>query len=123
MRESLSNHVTIEDLDAASFKQLLRYVYSGRLPDDLERSPEIFLPAAEKYDMQELKTACLAAMIKNVRVENVVEYVVMAHLFQCPDLKSECLQRLKKWKKCLPHDAFKLLKSHPDLLIEIFRES
>ena len=123
MRESLSNHVTIEDLDAASFKQLLRYVYSGRLPDDLERSPEIFLPAAEKYGMQELKTACLAAMIKNVRIENVVEYVVMAHLFECSELKTECLQHLKKWKKSLPYNAFELLKSHPDLLIEIYRDS
>ena len=123
MCESVSNRVSIEDLDAATFKQLLRYVYCGQLPDDLDKSPETFLPPAEKYDMQELKTACLATMIKTVKVENVVEYVVMAHLFQCPDLKSECLQRLKKWKKSLPHDAFKLLKSHPDLLIEIYRES
>ena len=73
--------------------------------------------------MQELKTACLATMIKNVRVENVVEYVVMAHLFQCSDLKAECLQHLKKWKSSVPDDAFELLKSHPDLLLELYKNS
>ena len=123
MLESESNRVTIEDLDAATFKQLLRYVYCGQLPEDLDKSPEKFLPPVDKYDIQELKTACLATMIKNIRVENVVEYLVMAHLFQCSDLKTECLQHLKKWKKSLSGDALELLKSHPDLLLEMYRSA
>ena len=123
MRESVSNRVSIEDIDAATLKQLLRYVYCGQMPEDLDKSPERFLPAAEKYNIQALKAASVATMIKNVRVENVVEYVVMAHLFQCSDLQTECLQRLKKWKKSLSGDTLELLKSHPNLLLEMYRSA
>ena len=123
MREAVSNRVTIEDVDAATFKQLLRYVYCGQLPDDMDELPEKFLPSAEKYDMKEMKVACVASMIKNIKVENVVDYVVMAHLFQYSDLKMECLQHLQKWKDSVSEDAFELLKSHPDLLLELYKNS
>jgi len=69
MREAVSNRVTIEDVDAATFKQLLRYVYCGQLPDDMDKSPERFLPSAEKYDMKEIKVVCVSSMIKNIKVK------------------------------------------------------
>ena len=121
MREAVSNRVTIEDVDAATFKQLLRYVYCGQLPDDMDKSPERFLPSAEKYDMKEIKVLCVSSMIKNIKVENVVDYVLMAHLFQCLDLKTECLRRLREWKGSMSEKSLELLKSHPELLFELFK--
>ena len=121
MREAVSNRVTIEDVDAATFKQLLRYVYCGQLPDDMDELPEKFLPSAEKYDMKEIKVVCVSSMIKNIKVENVVDYVLTAHLFQCLDLKTECLRRLREWKGSMSDKSLELLKSHPELLFELFK--
>ena len=118
MREAISNRVSIEDMDAKAFKQLLRYVYTGHLPEDLETSSQAFLSSAEKYDMPELKAACVATMMRTIKIDNVIEFVTLAHLFRCAELKTECFRRLKEWKGSMPLESLDPLKSHPELLID-----
>ena len=79
MREAISNRVTIEDMVAEAFKQLLRYIYTAQLPT-FDNSfcwgggPQKYLPSVDRYDMPELKAARVAAMIRDICSENVIEY-------------------------------------------------
>ena len=123
MCETVNSRVSIDDLDAKTFKQLLGYIYHAQLPVDLDESPDAYLPYAEKYDMPELKSACVATMTRNINAENVAEFVVMAHLFQCPELKTECFRRLKEWKNSMSDDALELLEAHPKLLMDFVKNA
>ena len=119
MKEAHSKIISIEDTDVTSFKALLQFIYSGEIPEDLASSPETYLLLAEKYDMQDLKDCCSLALAKNLACENVVDTLIRADLFRCPDLKRECIRRLREWKAVLTADAMEPLKRHPELLMEL----
>ena len=110
-----------DDVDAASFKEVLKYLYCGRFPNDMASSPESFLPIAEKYDIQALKDACSGALAEKIKKENIVDVLIMAHVFRCPKLKAIALNRLKKWKKSMTDEALEPLKAHPELTFECLK--
>ena len=58
--------IEVNDADAHSFRNFLRYVYSGRLPANFKKTAEIYLPMAEKYDLPALKEECVSALGKRV---------------------------------------------------------
>ena len=118
MRETCSNRALIDDMDATSLEQVINFVYCGQIPKDLDTSPELFLPVAEKYDIQELKDACAIVMAKNLKAENVVDTLIWAHLFRCPDLKIEGIRCLRDWKSSIPAEQLNKLKPHPELMLE-----
>ena len=100
----------------------MKFIYTGEYPKDLESSPETYLPLAEKYDLQDLKDCCSRAMIRNLVSGNAIDTLMMAYLFRCPLLKSECLGQLRKWKTLLKDEDFEPLKQHPELLLELDRD-
>ena len=122
MKEAASKIITIEDADIVSFKELLKFIYTGEYPKDLESSPETYLPLAEKYDLQELKDCCSRAMIRNLVSGNAIDSLMMAYLFLCPALKTECFRRLREWKTIMTDEDYEPLKKHPELLLELHRD-
>jgi len=121
MIEANSKVITIEDADVISFKELLKFIYSGELPMFLSDSPEQYLLMAEKYDIQDLKSCCCEALEKKLASDNAVEILILAHLCHCSALKEECFRRLKEWKANLPKEAFDPLKAHSDLMLEFIQ--
>ena len=117
MTESRTNRIVIDDIDAPAFKEVLKFIYCGDFPEDIDSSAEVYLPIAEKYGIQELKERSARALVQGITAENVVERVIMAHLAQCPTLKNACAHRLKA-RPGLKPEALEALKAHPDLLIE-----
>jgi len=118
MKESETNRIRIDDADAAAFKHVLKFLYCGKFPDDLEDFAESLLPIAEKYDIQDLKEACAFALEKNLSRDNVAGILVAAHLYQCPDLKKASFKRLAEWKASFDKDKLEIMRPYPDLLIE-----
>ena len=114
MKETISGRIKIDDADADCVKQVVSFIYSGILPDDIEESPERYLPVAEKY-------ACSVWMMKLLSNENVVQALIMADLYRCPDLKKFCCDKIKIWKADMSEEALNPLKAHPDLLVECIR--
>ena len=62
MQEKTTKRIPIVDTDSQTFKRILKFVYSGQYPDDLESTEDALLPVAEKYGIQELKDACVLAL-------------------------------------------------------------
>jgi len=119
MKESTSNRVVIDDIDAPAFKQVLKFIYCGDFPEDIDSAGEVYLPIAEKYGLRRLKEESAKAMEKGVTTENVMERVILAHLFQCSSLKKRCFQVLKEQpREDFRCEALERLKAHPDLLID-----
>ena len=123
MREAMTRRVAIEDIDATSFKAVLKFLYCGRLPEDLKTSPENYLRVAEKYDIRELKRASEHALARSITRDNVVEVLIMADMFNCDVLKRDSINRFMSYRKCLSDEQLAPLKAHPDLMLECFKKA
>ncbi len=126
MREKVSNRADIVDVDADTFQELLRFIYTGTVEKLSELVREI-LAASTKYDLKCLQHLCELEMCDQMSVDNVVEFLVLADLFSAPLLIRRAVQffhwnhraifKTDQWKK--------LEKSHPHLfqLLQSFAES
>ena len=57
MTETASNTVNVVDATADVFRKVLKFVYSGQLPEDFPSVAAEMLPIADKYGMEELKNS------------------------------------------------------------------
>ena len=121
MVETKTNTVDIKDSDAASFKDVLIFIYSGKLPKKLEEKSFQILPLADKYDLQSLKDACIHCMDVGLTEENVCDTLITADLYRCDVLKKKCLMSLNEWRESLDRKVFEQLQAYPALMIDLIK--
>jgi speckle-type POZ protein len=118
VQEGQTKTVKIDDIDPAVFKEVLRYLYTGRTPkldqDDMTKS--LFL-AADKYRIEALRDLCEQSLISKFKVQEVAHFLVLAHFQSAPQLWEASLKFLEGHKKeIVDRDEWKQLnKNHPDL--------
>jgi len=124
MRESKNNEIIISDLDYGTVRDMVKYIYSGRLTDLAEKS-DLLLSAADKYDIKDLKDICCQHLSSNLSVEQVVDVLVLSDLHKATDLKQLAIQFLLQHKEEVfaQPDWKSKLKGHPDLLLEVLESS
>lgn len=124
MIESKSNEIIIPDLDFCTVKDMVRYVYSGRVSDLPEKS-DLLLSAADKYDIKDLKEECCQSLSANLAVDQVVDVLVLSDLHKATDLKATAIAFLLAHKEEVFNqpDWKTKLKGHPDLLLEVLESS
>ena len=61
----------LQDLDFITVKDMVKFIYSGRLVDIAEKS-DLLLSAADKYDIKDLKDICCQCLSANLNVEQVI---------------------------------------------------
>ena len=72
-KEQSTNQVKIEDIDPEVFDQLLRFIYTGRVPlDKLETMAAGLFIAADKYLIDELKMKCENFLLHHMSPDNCV---------------------------------------------------
>jgi len=93
MIEQQSNVVEIGDMDPLVMRHFLHFLYTGEhgAALDVQLAKDLFI-AADKYQVQQLKTFCEAFMSKNLTPENVPYVMVLAHLHACADLKQHSME-------------------------------
>ena len=74
MRESKSNEINIQDIDFCTVRDMVKFIYSGRLKDLADKS-DLLLAAADKYDIKDLKTICSQHLSANLSTDQVQERV------------------------------------------------
>jgi len=87
LKESQTNRVVVEDANADTVKEVLRFVYRGLPPADLHEKAAEYLPIADRYGMQGLKSLCSASLKRFISSESALETFALAQLYSCTDLK------------------------------------
>ena len=88
---------SITDTAPAAFKQLLRFVYTGRCEAGaLGAMPDHLLGAAAAHGMEELHALSARALMLSVTVENVCDYFALAHAHEHQDLMDVCAELTQK---------------------------
>ncbi|CAO2597555.1 Speckle-type POZ protein-like [Lemmus lemmus] len=122
MEECKKNRVEINDLDPEVFKEMMRFVYTGKAPN-LDKMADNLLAAADKYALERLKVMCEEALCSSLSVENVADTLVLADLHSAEQLKAQAIDFINSqatdimetpgWKS--------MIQSHPHLVAEAFR--
>ncbi|XP_025944862.1 speckle-type POZ protein-like isoform X1 [Apteryx rowi] len=145
MEESKKNRVEINDVDPEVFKEMMRFIYTGKAPN-LEKMADNLLAAADKYALERLKVMCEEALCSNLSVENVADILILADLHSAEQLKAQAIDFInsslhyrcsvlrqlgckdgKNWNSNQATDIMEtagwksMIHSHPHLVAEAFR--
>jgi speckle-type POZ protein len=131
MVESKMTSITVQDMEASTFKSMLHYMYHGSLPDaggkdvcSTMAQYQHLLVAADRYGVEELKKICEDKLSGNgITVDNVVSMLELAEDHVCTKLKDRCFDFLADgenfMKVATSGEYISLMQSFPNLLDEL----
>jgi len=123
MKEAVENKVEVSDTDPGIFKQFLKFIYTGRVDEDLNDYAADLLELAEIYDIQDLKGFCEASLLNLGKDDNLISTLITAHIYECPELKQKCIGELIQGRKELNKEQLDQMKASlkmfPDLSTEV----
>lgn len=89
--ESRNSRVKLEDINGKAMKEVLRYIYTGVLKNGKEVAKDV-LVAADKYQIDGLKTRCCEILVKEVTSENAAKMIKIADDVQNETLFQRCME-------------------------------
>ena len=136
MKETSSQRVEINDIDAVVFKPLLYFIYTDSVEefDQLESDrqhealailAQHLLAAADKYGLDRLKEICEGRLSDGITVDTAATTLALAEQHNCPQLKVKCVEFIVSTPEVLDAvlatDGYKHLEAScpmvlPDLL-------
>ena len=123
MREQRRSRLEITDLGLETVRDLVQYLYTGRV-DDLPDKAYPLLVAADKYDLDELKSLCEYHLGEDIGLETVFDTLVMAELQRAHSLKAQALRFIRAKGMRLAEaeraEVVNKLKNTPELMAEVF---
>ncbi|OEL16282.1 BTB/POZ and MATH domain-containing protein 2 [Dichanthelium oligosanthes] len=129
MAEATMSSITLHDIAPATFRIMLWFMYTDALPGDNEigDSPtEMFkhlLAAADRYALDRLKIICAQKLWDNVSVDTVGDALACAEMYNCPELKSKCIEfvvAVENFKKVVLSESFMQLGlKFPSIIAEV----
>jgi speckle-type POZ protein len=133
MKEKSSQRVEIEDMGAAVFKALLRFIYTDTVAESDEQQEDSkeavsmaqhLLAAADRYGVERLKLICQGKLSGGVEVDSVAATLALAELHGCEQLKAKCIDFIVRspavLEAVLATDGYKNLEaSCPSVLTDL----
>lgn len=120
MKESRESIVEIPDIEPEIMKELLKFIYYEKV-DNLEKHACSILVAATKYQIEKLMNICQKLMYENLSIENAVEMLILADVYNAEKLKSKAISfvvaNIKDVRSTPGYD--KLGQSHWHIIKEI----
>jgi len=122
MTESLTKKVDIKDIDSEVVRELLHFIYTGSVNENVlkEKAREL-LAAADMYQLDVLKNICEDHLCSNIQINNAVENLVFGDLNQASKLRSRALRVIAgNLVEVVKTEEYQnLVKHHPSLAAEI----
>jgi speckle-type POZ protein len=98
-KENSTNQVNIEDIEPDVFQELLRFIYTGRVPlEKLETMAAALFISADRYLLEELKLKCENYLLHHMSPDNCVVLLIHGDLLN----PTEPLKEAVKFFRCLP---------------------
>ncbi|XP_034356841.1 TD and POZ domain-containing protein 1-like [Arvicanthis niloticus] len=123
MKESLTNQVEIQDMDPQVFKEMMSFIYTGKMPQLHSYSMAIgVLAAADEYGLEGLMAMCEDALYRNLSVENAANTLILADLHSIEQLKAQALDFISVHASEVSETSGwkSMVESQPHLVAEAF---
>jgi speckle-type POZ protein len=122
MKEQSTNQIKIEDTEPEVFKELLRFIYTGRVSTaTMETMAANLFIAADKYLLDELKTECENHLLHHLSPDNCVVLLLTGDLTNPAEPLKEAAKFLRRFpNEVMATDGWKKIKQeNPVLLCDI----
>lgn len=111
LKESTDSEIEIQDIEPHVFEIILQFIYTEKLPDNLESVAKDLLVGADKYQLQELVKICENHLTQKITMENCAELLVFSDLYRQNRLKQMVIAFIKaNLKDVFQSEAWKELK-------------
>ncbi|WVZ92100.1 hypothetical protein U9M48_038190 [Paspalum notatum var. saurae] len=92
-----TSSITLQDMEPATFKAMLGFMYTDELPECDEHGDSIdmmqhLLAAADRYALDRLKLMCASKLWDHMSEDTFASILVCAETYNCPELKSKCFE-------------------------------
>jgi speckle-type POZ protein len=124
MQESANNRVKVDDIQPDVFKEVLTYMYTGQVPKFSAGENMVYelLYAADKYQLDDLKSLCERQLISILNFQNAARITQCAHLHNAPELKKATLQFISKNATAVrATKEWEQVKQCPEILDEVIQ--
>ena len=122
MVENRTNKVTIKDMSSEVAREMLQFIYMGTTNENVlkEMAGEL-LVAADKYQLDVLKSICEDHLCASLQIDNAVENLVFGDLNQASKLRRMAMKVIaRNLVKVVKTEEYQnLFKHHPSLAAEI----
>ncbi|CAL5005173.1 unnamed protein product [Urochloa decumbens] len=129
MAEATMPSIALLDIAPATFRIVLRFMYTDVFPgdDELGDSPsdmlQNLLAAADRYALNRLKLICARKLWDNMSVDTVADALACAEMYNCPELKDKCIDFIvaeNNFKKAVLTESFMQLgQNFPSIIAEV----
>ncbi|XP_047060487.1 BTB/POZ and MATH domain-containing protein 2-like [Lolium rigidum] len=118
MAEATMSSITLHDITPATFKAMLRFIYTDELlaeDEPADSSIEMFqnlLVAADRYALDRLKIICAQKLWEKVSVDTVSTILACAETHNCHELKNKCIDFFsaeENFKEAIFTDGYAML--------------
>eukprot|EP00092_Neocalanus_flemingeri_P017617 GFUD01019060.1.p1 GENE.GFUD01019060.1~~GFUD01019060.1.p1 ORF type:complete len:347 (-),score=78.78 GFUD01019060.1:221-1261(-) len=123
--ENLTREVKITDASVEAVEDMLKYIYTGEITDDLDLLNPELLYLAEKYGLSSLKFACGGSIVSSLTVSNCISSFISVERYFPPD--SWVRKRIDVFLRCNAEQVIEseglddLVKKVPELLRDLMR--
>lgn len=123
MQERVTNKVKVDDLHPSVLREMLTYIYTGRVPRISDENMAYdLLYAADKYQLDHLKSLCEQQIICSLQIQNVARIIQVAHLHNAPELKRAALRFISKNAAAVrATKEWEQVKQCPEILDEVIQ--
>lgn len=92
MAEGKTGQIKIQDIECTVFKQFLKYLYTGVLPElTVDTALQIY-EAADKYAVSALKKQCASFLLEHLSPENACEILIISDRHSDSDFKKSVIE-------------------------------
>ncbi|XP_043462247.1 protein roadkill-like [Leptopilina heterotoma] len=117
MKENITNIVVIEEIDPEVFKEMLRFIYTGKIENSKQVAFRLH-ELADKYDVKKLRIICEQYLENYLTVKNAIAVLQLADSHNSVNLKKKSINFIQKnFNEIGTMDAFKNVKQ--ELLLEL----
>lgn len=123
-KEDVTSFVKISDIRPAVFENLLRFIYTDKVQNLSKIAFDLYV-AAQKYQLEKLKTICINNLNSNLSTETILKVLKLADMKSILKLKNICLERLNNDFKAVKEttEFAEFVEKYPHLVEELDRFS
>uniref|UniRef100_A0A0N5C1Z3 BTB domain-containing protein n=1 Tax=Strongyloides papillosus TaxID=174720 RepID=A0A0N5C1Z3_STREA len=115
------NIIEINDFSLEAVKEMVKYLYTGKLPNIDEMALEM-LAIGDNFKLKQLKLAAEESLIRSLNIDNVCDYIVQSGLYSTEILQEWCLRFISLNPKIVENSVEwkKVIADHPSLVPKLF---
>jgi len=125
--ESESSTIEVKEVSPEAIESMLKFIYTGEVPEDPEKLTLDLLNIAEMYLLGHLKESCLRSLVEKLEVSSCITTFIMADRYVPSHSSGNLRELVIKFMKCKAEEVVetdnwdKLMDNHPSLAKEVVR--